>query len=93
MAIRFILLKGTRGKLIERVPGQIPTVKSWTLTKEFAFENCLIDPHVVVEMVRRAQFGAIQTGYALFGGDSGGDRHARFLFAVEYNKIFLDPNS
>lgn len=89
--VTFHINRGTRGKLIELIPDGPPIIKDWTLRKDFVFRGCLINPTAVQALVK-----SVSSGYALFGGDSGRDRHARFFFAVKYHQIKVvpvDPNS
>ncbi len=89
----YLIKKGTPGKLIELKPHEDAVIKDWTIRKDVEFESCLIDPLVVKTMVEAAQktiAGTLATqGYALFGGDSGGDRRARYVLAVQYDKITI----
>jgi len=93
--LNYLVKKGTVGKLIEINPNQDAVIKDWTLRKEIVFSNSLIDPIVVKTMVEDAQKSLAGTlakqGYALFGGDSGNDRKARFVLAVPYDQIELVP--
>lgn len=82
--------KGTPAKVIQQTPNQDATVlhESWTVRKDVDFTECLIDPIVVKtlsEQAKKALGGTLATqGYALFGGDSGGDRQAKYVIAVPY---------
>lgn len=83
--------KGTTGKYIELNPNQDAIIKDWIVRKDCEFPNCLIDPVVVKTMVEEAQkcvAGVLANqGYALFGGDSGNDRRARYVLAVKYGDV------
>lgn len=93
--MNYSVRKNTVGKLIELIPNRDAVIKVWTLRKDVVFSDCLIDPFVVKTMIEDVQKSlagslAIQ-GYALFGGDSGGDRLSRYVLAVPYDKIELVP--
>lgn len=88
--MKYQLNKGTVGKLIEMKPGEKPLVKNWTLRDSFQFVGALIDDEVIKSKVadaRKIPVVRLEDGYALFGGDSGIDRKARFVFAVPYAHI------
>lgn len=85
--------KGTLAKVIQQTPNQDAKIlhESWTVRKDIEFLECLIDPIVVKTMVEEAKkslAGSLANqGYALFGGDSGGDRQAMYILAIPYAHI------
>ncbi len=93
--MKYRIKKGTPGKLIELVPNQDAKVTDWIMRKDLEFPNSLIDPFIVKAMVEQAQNCLAGTlanqGYALFGGDSGNDRRARYVIAIQYNQIEIVP--
>lgn len=93
--MKYRIKKGAVGKLIELNPNQDAIIKEWVVRKDIEFANCLIDPLVVKTLVEDAQnclAGALANqGYALFGGDSGNDRRARYVLAIQYKEIELRP--
>ena len=83
---------GTKGKLITLEPNKDAKVEDWVVRKHLEFVECLISPLVVDEKVRQAQNQTLAVrlaseGYALFGGQSGSDRLARYVIAIPYDKI------
>jgi hypothetical protein len=95
--MKFRVKRGTPAQVIQQTPNQDATVlhKNWTVRKDIEFVECLIDPIVVKSMVEQAQqslAGSLANqGYALFGGDSGGDRQAKYIIAIEYGNIEVVP--
>lgn len=89
--MKYHIKQGTAGKLIELNLNQDAIIKDWIVRKDITFQNSLIDPIVVKTMVEDAQKSLAGTlanqGYALFGGDSGGDRQARWVLAIPYSEI------
>lgn len=89
--MKYRIKKGNPAKLIELNPNADAKVTSWVVRKDHEFEYCLIDPIVVKTMVENAQktlAGSLANqGYALFGGDSGGDREARYVLAILYSTL------
>lgn len=93
--MKYRVKQGMIGKMIELNPAQDALVRDWTVRKTIDFEHCLIDPHTVKTLIADAQTSLAGTlannGYALFGGGSGGDRHARFVLAIPYSQIEILP--
>lgn len=84
--------RGTVGKLVKLLPNQDATVVDWTTRKDLSFASSLIDPIVVKTMVLDAAKKPLavrmaEDGYALFGGDEGGDRTAQYVLAIPYSSI------
>lgn len=90
----FKIPRGTLGKLISLMPNKDAEVKDWITRKELVFTEVLIDPTMISKMdqvdphdrkplaVRMAL-----EGYALFGGDTGGDRNAQYVLAIPFAKV------
>lgn len=93
--MKYRIKKGNPAKLIELNANEDAKVTSWVVRKDHEFGNCLIDPIVVKSMVEDAQkslAGSLANqGYALFGGDSGGDRDARYVLAILYSQLEIIP--
>jgi len=89
----YTIPKGTVGKLVKILPGKDAEVVAWTTRKDLVFTECLIDPTVVKAMVINAKkplaVRMAEDGYALFGGDAGGDRTAAYVLAIPYSAIIL----
>ena len=84
--------KGIAAKLIELNLNQDAKVTDWVVRKDLEFPECLIDPIVVKTMVQNSLAATLASqGYALFGGDSGSDRSARYVIAVPYNQLEIVP--
>lgn len=86
--------KGVVGKLIHLEMNKDADVKEWTTRKDLAFTECLINPATVVRMDKVGPNDrkplAVQMaldGYALFGGDTGGDRTAEYVLAVPFINV------
>jgi hypothetical protein len=84
--------KGTTGKLVKLLPNKDAEVVDWTTRKDFNFTASLIDPLVVKTMVVEAAKKPLavrmaEEGYALFGGENGGDRNAQYVLAIPYSQI------
>lgn len=93
--MKYRIKKGSPAKLIELSSIEDAKVSDWIVRKDQEFDTCLIDPIVVKTMVAHSQkslAGSLATqGYALFGGDSGGDRHARYVLAILYIHLEIMP--
>lgn len=93
--MKYRITKGKPAKLIELNTIDDAKVSDWVVRKDHEFETCLIDPIVVKTMVEDAQkslAGSLANqGYALFGGDSGGDRQARWVLAILYADLEIVP--
>lgn len=88
----FTIPLGTVGKLIKLMPGKDAEVVDWTTRKELVFTGSLIDPVVVANMANAASKKPLavrmaEQGYALFGGDTGGDRNAVYVLAIPYKDV------
>ena len=92
--------KGTVSKLVNIFHNKDADVKDWTTRRDLAFTECLINPATVVriseeeyihdEMLEGRKPLAIrlaEEGYALFGGDTGGDRTATYVLAVPFSLV------
>ena len=84
--------KGTVGKIVKLLPNQDAQVSDWTTRKDFNFTSSLINPVVVKTMVIEAAKKPLavrmaEEGYALFGGEEGGDREAKYVLAIPYSAI------
>lgn len=84
----YFVNRGTRGKLFCVKANQKPTVIDWTLRRDFIFPECLIDYEVVKS---KTQKGA--AGYALFAGETGGERNSQFVLAIPYNDVVVGSRS
>lgn len=95
--MKFRVKQGSPAKVIEQSSGQDAKVlhETWKVRKDVEFTGCLIDPHVVKtlsEEARKSLGGTLALkGYALFGGDSGGDRQAKYVIAIPYIHIEVVP--
>lgn len=94
----YVIPLGTPGKLISLNPHKDIDVeldvKDWTTRRALVFTESLIDPSTIAKMdltgpndrkplaVRLAL-----EGYILFGGESGGDRTAKYVLAVPLSKV------
>lgn len=88
----YIIEINTVGKLITLNPNEDAKVEDWVVRKHLEFQECLICPAVITEKIKKAKTQTLAVklaseGYALFGGQSGGDRQSRFVLAVPYDKI------
>ncbi|MDE1830461.1 MAG: hypothetical protein KGI25_09080 [Thaumarchaeota archaeon] len=86
--MKYRIKKGTTSKVIEQIPkGNVRLSQdSWLVRRDLEFTNCLINSTVVKTLVAEAN-----QGYALFGGDSGGDRKAKYIIAISYKDIEVVP--
>lgn len=85
---------GTQGKLIKLERNKDAEVVDWTTRKPLRFSASLIDPVVVKTMVSNANkslaIKMAEDGYALFGGETGGDREAGYVLAIPYSKVIVN---
>jgi hypothetical protein len=82
--------KGTTGKLIDR--SGTPVIRDWVVRRNLSFYNFIVDPisyhnnrgnlNLPVDITRLAE-----RGYAVYGGENGGDDHATYLLAVPYSSV------
>ena len=84
--------KGTQGKLVKLLPNRDAEVLEWMTRNDLNFAESLINPVVVKTMVSEAAKKPLavrmaEEGYALFGGDGGGDRNAQYVLAIPYSAI------
>lgn len=90
----FTIALGTPCKLITLMPNKDPVISDWVTRKDLAFSESLIDPIVVKTMVSTAKkplaVRIAKEGYALFGGESGGDRQAIYVLAIPYSAILIN---
>lgn len=95
--MKYRISENTPGKLIEVNFNQQPQIRDWVVRKNLEFSNSLIDSTVIKTKIERFQKTPIgilskeHKEYALFGGDSGGDRRAKYILAIPYYAITLVP--
>lgn len=96
----YVIPLGTQGKLICLTPHKDIDVgldvKDWTTRRALVFTELLIDPSTIAKMDRTGPNDrkplAVQLaleGYILFGGESGGDRNAKYVLAVPLSKVTI----
>jgi hypothetical protein len=85
----FVIESATLGKVITLGPSNNTFVHDWTTRRKLSFQECLLSSKVVKAMIEKNTFlgNSLPQSYALFGGDSGGDRRARYILAIPYSKI------
>lgn len=96
----FIVEKDTTCKLIKLFPNKDAEVVDWVVTKRLVFQESLINPSVIKSIVNSVVYDPsskkplavrmAEQGYALFGGESGGDRSAIYVLAVPYDSIKIE---
>ncbi len=100
--VPYKIAKDTVGKLIKLVPNKDPEITDWITRRDLTFQESLIDPAVVASKAKATKsvkkplaVRMAEQGYALFGGDSGGERDAQYVLAVPYSdiEIVVDPKS
>lgn len=82
---------GTIGKLIDQ-SGDEPIIRDWNVRRELSYFEVIVDPirfhnlrgqlNLPPHIIRLAE-----QGYAIFGGDSGGEEKATYLLAVDYSHV------
>lgn len=90
--MRYLIAKGTAGKLVKLMPNVDAEVVDWTTRKDLSFGASLINPEAVKQMVIDAAKKPLavrmaEEGYALFGGDAGDDRNSQYVLAIPYSAI------
>lgn len=82
---------GTIGKLIDQ-SGDDPIIRDWNVRRELSYFEVIADPirfhnlrgqlNLPPHITRLAE-----QGYAIFGGEDGGEKNATYLLAVEYHEV------
>lgn len=90
----YTIYKGAVGKLITLEPHKDAKIEDWIVRKDLTFEDCLISPMVVTAKMKEAKNKSVAVnlasdGYALFGGESGSDRQARYVIAIPYSELTI----
>lgn len=85
----FKVKKGLDGKLIRLQLNKDAELQPWITRRDLAFTECLINPSTVVRGSKGKSLAerlALE-GYALFGGDTGGDKTAEYVLAVPFHMV------
>lgn len=88
----FTIEQGTEGWLIRQQHPASTNKEAWIVRRDLVFSEMIVDPLIYHNRRGNLDLPAFITnlarrGYAVFGGQSGGEVDADYLLAVPYEKV------